>query len=386
MALDLAAVRASFPALSSGVAYFENAGRSFVAQPVLDRMQAFLAQHPVQPGYVHRLANESRAEVDAGLDAAAWLAGAHPDHVILSHSTTINVFVLAHAIAPTLRESDVVVVTNQDHEANSGAWRRMGVGIREWQVDPETGDLRLEDLDALLDEKVRLVCCPHVSNVVGTINDVRAITERAHSVGAQVCVDGVAFAPHRRVEVEAWGVDYYLFSLYKVYGPHLGLLYAKPEHIERAINQSHFFHDAKNKLNPGGQQYEAVAAAAGIRDYLEPLGDSFFDEVAAHEEAIAAPLVAYLHEHPRVRLIGRPTADRTERVPTISFVPEAIAPMELISAVGEDIAIGAGHFYAARCVEAMGIDVDQGIARVSMVHYNDAREVERLMTALDAVL
>lgn len=386
MAFDLDAARASFPSLSRGVAYFENAGRSFVAQPVLSHMQAFLAEHPVQPGYVHRLANESCAEVDAGVDAAAWLAGTQPDNVVLSHSTTINVFVLAHAIAPTLNQGDAIVVTNQDHEANTGAWRRIGAEIREWKIDPATGDLRLEDLDALLDEKVRLVCFPHVSNVVGTINDVAEITKRAHAVGARVCVDGVAFAPHRRVEVEAWDVDYYLFSLYKVYGPHLGLLYAKRECIDEVANQSHFFHDAKTKLNPGGQQYEAVAAAAGIREYLEPLGTDFFDGVAAHEEAIATPLIEYLDGHPRVRLIGRPTADRSQRVPTISFVPEKITPSELIAAVGEDIAMGAGHFYAARCVEAMGIDLERGVARVSMVHYNSAEETQRLMTALDVVL
>lgn len=385
MAFDLDRARASFPSLSRGVAYFENAGRSFVARPVLDRMQTFLEKHPVQPEYAHRLAHESRLDVQAGLEAAAWLAGAHPDNVVLGHSTTMNVFVLAHAIAPTLNEGDVIVVTNQDHEANSGAWRRMGVELREWKVDPLTGDLRIEDLDALLDERVRLVCFPHVSNVVGTINDVAAITERAHAVGARVCVDGVAYAPHRRVDVEAWDVDYYLFSLYKVYGPHLGLLYAKSECIDEVVNQSHFFHDAKAKLNPGGQQYEAVAATAGIRDYLEPRGPEFFEGVAEHEESIAAPLIAYLHEHPRVRLIGRPTADRAQRVPTISFVPERIAPAELIGAV-EDIAMGAGHFYAARCVEAMGIELDRGVARVSMVHYNSAEETRRLMTALDAVL
>ena len=344
MALDLDALRASFPALASGVAYFENAGRSFVAQSVLDRMNAFLAKHPVQPDYAHRLAQESRADVTAGIEAAAWLAGTRPENTILSHSTTINVFVLAHAIAPTLKPGDVVVVTNQDHEANTGAWRRMGAELREWKVDPETGDLRVEDLDALLDEKVRLVCFPHVSNVVGSINDVAAITKRAHAVGARVCVDGVAYAPHRRVQVEAWDVDYYLFSLYKVYGPHLGLLYAKTKHIEDAVNQSHFFHVGKTKLNPGGQQYEAVASVAGIRDYLEPLGSEIFDAIAAHEEAISRPLIEYLAEHPRVRLIGRPTADRTQRVPTISFVPQKIAPAQLIEAVGGGRGDGRGPF------------------------------------------
>lgn len=383
---DVELARASFPAIRDDLAYFENAGRSFVPQAVIDRVNGFLATNPVQPDYPHQIATQSRAAVEAGLEAAAWLVGAAPNNTILSHSTTINVFVLSHAIGATLRDGDAIVVTNQDHEANTGAWRRMGAEVREWKVDPETGDLRIEDLDALLDDSVRLVCCPHVSNVVGTINDVAEITKRAHAVGARVCVDGVAFAPHRRVDVKAWDVDYYLFSLYKVYGPHLGLLYAKDECIDEVANQSHFFHTGKTQLNPGGQQYEAVAAVAGIRRYLEQFGPTLFEEIAEHEEAISAPLIEYLANHPRVRLIGRATADREQRVPTISFSPERVTPLELVAQVGEHIAMAAGHFYAARCVEALGIDLDRGLARVSMVHYNTHDEVQRLMTALDTLL
>lgn len=400
MTFDVELARRFFPPLDSGVAYLENAGRALMARPVIERLHRFVVSHPVQPEWPHKLAAGAREMIEAGRRTAAALLGAEPGEVVIGPSTTLNVYVLAHAIAASLEPGRAIVVTNQDHEANSGAWRRLaaaGFEIREWRVDPTTGSLEPSALDDLLDDRVALVCFPHVSNVVGTINDVPAITAKAHAVGARVCVDGVAYAPHRLVDVGRWGVDFYLCSLYKIYGPHLGLMYVRPEHLEGLANQSHFFHaDASHKkLNPGGLQYEAVASIAGIGDYIGGLGGrsssfrervaEFWEDVAAHEEHIVAPLLAFLRERDDVRLLGCPEPDRDRRVPTVSFRPRR-APREVLAAFPDDVAIGAGDFYAPRCLEGVGIDPKEGVVRISLVHYNTESDVDRAIRALQRAL
>jgi len=395
--MDIAKVRASFAPLTSGVAYFENAGRSFEADEVARAHAAFVAGHPVQPAYPHRLAQRSHDAVAAGVRAACDLFGCDPEELVLGHSTTMNVFVLAAALRSRMRSGDAIVVSEQDHEANAGAWRRWaetGVKVRVWKVR-EDGALALEDLDRLLDEKVRLVCFPHVSNVLGTIQDVPEITRRAHAVGAQVCVDGVAFAPHRLLDVRAWGVDYYLFSLYKVYGPHLGALYVKRSHLEALPNQSHYFHREvlTKKLAPGGLQYDLVSSVAGVGEYLDAMAPgegerrtrwaALFEDVAAHEESLASRILEFLSG--RGRVLGEARPDRELRVPTISVAVEE--PRRVAEALAErDVAVGVGHFYAPRLLEAMGIDAERGVLRMSAVHYNDDSDVDRLLEALDAVL
>ena len=412
---DVDACRGAFPQLADGIAYFENAGGSYVPSPVLDAMDAFLRSSQVQPSWSFASSRKARERVDAGIAALAALTGAEPDELVLGHSTTVNVLVLAQALRPTWEEGDVVIVTNQDHEANGGAWRRLaasGIEVREWKVDPSTGELDPAELARLLEGargKARLVAFPQVSNVVGSLNDVGAWTAMAHEAGAQVCVDGVAYAPHRLIDVKGWGVNWYVFSAYKVYGPHLGVMVGRREAIAAAANANHYFH-AENvpaKLNPGGMQYEAVAACAGIGAYLDAVwADSFaapegtatlpdprtrhadvFDLFAAQEEAIATRVVDYLATRSDVRLIGRATGERSARMPTIAFHPEKVAPKVLAERLAEEgVAIGASHFYAPRVLEAMGLDPERGVARISAVHTNTLEEVERLLGALERAL
>ena len=190
---------------------------------------------------------------------------------------------LAQALRSLFQPGDEIIVTNQDHEANGGAWRRLeefGLTIREWTIDRDSGELDLAVLDGLLNERTRLVCFPHVSNIVGTVNPVAEIAAKVHAAGAMVCVDGVAYAAHHLIDVKAWDVDFYLFSLYKLYGPHIALLYGKRERIAAAKNQNHFFHEGHPPatLNPGGNNYEAVASLTGIIDYFEALYRHHFDQ------------------------------------------------------------------------------------------------------------
>jgi cysteine desulfurase family protein (TIGR01976 family) len=408
--LDLAYVRSHFPALMRGWALFDNAGGTVAPQQVIDRVRDYMSRRQVQLGASYAISVEATQAVYDGLAAAAALVGAESDEIVVGPSSTMNVYVLAHALAAKLRPGDNLVVTNLDHESNIGAWRRLaqlGVEIREWCFRPETMRLELEDLDPLLDERTRLVCFTHVSNVVGAIHDVAAVTRRAHAAGALVCVDGVAFAPHRRVDVKALDVDFYLVSLYKVYGPHLGLLYVRRELLMELDNQNHFFlgaDDPPYKLEPGNVNHELTAALPGILAYLDDLArhhhgaaaevedtgrrlERVFTDVAAHEQRLVAPLLEYLAGKPGVRVLGPTSSDAAVRVPTVAFTVDGRHAGEIPVRLDEEhVAIRWGDFYARRTIGALGLGDRGGVVRASMVHYNTADEVERLLQALDRAL
>ncbi len=410
--LDMEFVRAQFPPLDNGWAFFENAGGSYVPRQVIDRMTTYMSETQVQPGAAYGPSASAFERVDGARRLMADMINAREEEIVIGPSTTLNVYVLANALRPLFHEGDEIVVTNQDHEANGGAWRRLsefGMVIREWEVDSVTGELDPADLDELLSEKTRLVCFPHVSNLVGSLNDVELITRKAHDAGAWVCVDGVAYAPHRRMDVKAWDVDFYLFSYYKVYGPHIACLYGKRGAMTAARNQNHFFFGEESvpqKLNPGGMMHEAVAALQGVADYLDGiywhhergnvrdaamLFQSRLIKVsnlfAAHEENISKPLVDYLLTRKDVRLLGRATSDGSARVPTFSFTVEGKSSAEIVAGLHrKNIAVNNHHFYAKRLLDAVGIDAEDGVVRASMVHYTSPGDVTRLVEALHAVI
>ena len=405
--LDTAFARAYFPALAGPWALFENAGGTLVASQTLDRIRTYMSDYQVQPGAAYPASARAAEMIAESHRAMAAMINAAPQEVMIGPSTSMNVFLLAQALRPGLAEGDEIVVTDLDHEANVGAWRKLaatGITVREWRFDRESFALEPEGLDALLNERTRLVCFGHCSNITGGLTDVPALVRMIHDAGALACVDGVAYAPHRSIDVTAWDVDFYLCSTYKLYGPHLALLYGKQEHLERAAPLNHFFLDDEVplKLNPGGPNHELSAGLTGIAAYLDALharheGESnlplhgrlaaIFERIAAHEEALAAPLLDFLTTKPGVRLIGNPSADRQVRAPTFSFSVDGREPDEIARAVSaHEVAIGAGDFYAARCIEALGLAGRGGVVRASMVHYNTADEVQRLIRALDEAI
>jgi len=405
--LDLDFCRAQFPPLENGWIYFENAGGSYVPRSVIARMTAFMEQCQNQPDWAFESSRLASARLEEAQSGMAAMIGAKRDEIIVGPSTTLNAYVLAQALRHLFAPGDEIVVTNQDHEANSGAWRRLeefGVVIKEWTIDPESGELDPADLDGLLTDRTRLLCFPHCSNVVGTINPVSEITAKAHAAGAMVCVDGVAYAAHARIDVKAWDVDFYLFSLYKLYGPHLAILYGKREAIARCSNQNHFFHadNPPETLHPGGLNYESVSALTGILDYLEAVYSHHFDGAenslharldrvfalfGAQEEACARRFLDYILTKPQVRLVGRKTGDHDKRAPTFSMTIEGRRAEDVAAALAErKIAVGHGHFYGYRCVEGLGIDPAEGVLRVSLVHYNTLHEVDQLIAGLDSIL
>lgn len=405
--LDLDFIRGLYPADCWDKAFFENAGGSFVPDSVIGRVSQYMRETQVQPGAAYGASVKAAERMAEGQRLMAEMVGAEVDEVIIGPSTTMNVFVLAKAFGAILDPGDEIIVTNLDHEANIGAWRGLrdqGAVIREWTVNPETESLDLEALDGLLTDKTKLVCFSHCSNVLGSINDAGAIIRKAHDAGALVCVDGVAFAPHRAVDVKALDADFYLVSLYKVFGPHVSLLYAKREHLERLPGQNHFFLNDQIplKLNPGGPSHEFTSALAGVADYFEALAahhlpeppntfkgrvDALYGHFAGHEQALAERFLDFLTAKKGIRLLGPKTGDAALRAPTFSFTvegrPAADIPALLASA---HVAISHGHFYAKRLVEALGVTDPAGVMRASMVHYNTMEEVDRLIEALDGAI
>ncbi|GAB4167313.1 MAG: cysteine desulfurase-like protein [Thalassobaculales bacterium] len=398
MTLDLAYARARFPALAGDWTFFDNAGGSQVLDSVAARAADYLLHHNVQHGASYAPSVRAAAMVRGAEDAlAAMIGAASRREVVLGPSATALLDVLARSLAPSLRPGDEIIVTNADHEANIGCWRRLvaqGVVIREWRIDPASLSLRLADLAGLLGPRTRLVAVTHASNILGTIEPVAEIARMVHRAGAELVVDGVAYAPHRAIDVSSLGADFYVFSLYKVYGPHQGLLWGRGDRLEQLSGLNHDFiaeDDIPYKFQLGNRNYELAYASGAIPEYLAALADRAgmpaFEAIARHEEALADRLIGFLARRNDVRLIGAATADRNIRVPTISFVVEGRSSPSIVAAVdARRIGIRFGDFYARRLIDDLGLRAAGGVVRVSMVHYNTPQEVDALIGALEATL
>ncbi len=405
MDMDIAWVRAQFPAFAqpslSGQAFFENAGGSYACQQVVDRLHRYYTARKVQPYGPYDASRLAGEEMDEARRRLAVMLGVASNELSFGPSTTQNTYVLANAVRRWLKPGEAIVVTNQDHEANSGPWRRLaeeGVEVREWKIDPQTGLLDPDDLDDLLDENVRLVCFPHCSNVVGAINDVVDITARAHAAGARVCVDGVSYAPHGFPDVGALGCDVYLFSAYKTFGPHQGIMVIREDFGFDLPNQGHHFNGDTlyKRFTPAGPDHAQVAASAGMADYFEAFSAHHgggtgaraarfvHDMMRAHEVALAQPLLDYVSAKNSVRLIG--PNDAGARAPTVAMALQGDAQSVAANLAPLGIMAGGGDFYAGRALDAMGVDADKGVLRVSFVHYTEKSEVDKLISALDQVL
>lgn len=404
--LDLSFVRDQFPVLGAAEgddptwALFDNAGGSVPLGSVVDRVAGYMRTYGVQLGASYPLSEQAGERVAEGHRAMETWIGADAGEVVLGSSTTVNLRHLAEALRGQWRPGDEVVVTNLDHESHIGPWRSLeatGIRVREWKLRPDDASLSVADLEPLLGPRTRLVAMTHCSNVVGRIHDVRAAADLVHAAGALLCVDGVAYAPHRRVDVKALGADFYAFSAYKTYGPHQGVLWGRRELLLQAGSLGHFFigeDEVPYKMEPGGACHELAASLPAIPEYFQRLAvhqgvseADVYELVAEHEEELVAPLLRYLNDHPRVRIIGPAEADRRLRVPTVAFAVEGRNAGEIPPLIDRrQVAIRWGDFYAARAIEALGLSERQGVIRASMVHYNTAEEVDRLIVALDAAL
>ncbi|MCZ6486957.1 MAG: aminotransferase class V-fold PLP-dependent enzyme [Gammaproteobacteria bacterium] len=411
MQLDIDFVRQQFVQLNDepDFVFASNAGGSYVCNQVNELLEHYNRHTRVQPYSNYKSSSEAGAAMDRAKQDWAAALSIDLSELTIGPSTSMNTYVMSQAIGDCWRSGDEIVVTNQDHEANNGVWRRKAiekdVTIREWKVDPDSGLLDIEALLPLLNNKTRWVFFSHCSNLVGTVNPVASITKtiKAHSA-ARVFVDAVAYAPHHISDLKALGIDGYAFSLYKVFGPHQGVMYINQSIRDELVSQAHYFlsGDPGKDFNPAGPQHAQVAACAGVLDYFKLLHSHHFNDsniempqkladihglIQQHENQLAAPILEFLDTHADVRLIGKATVRDDDRPPTIAFKPLKQSSQKLAQQL-QDTGIGTenGHFYAHRLVRDLGIDPDDGVVRISLVHYNRQQDVAKILTQLDRAL
>jgi len=408
--LDIDFVRSQFPAfedpLSKEWSFFENAGGSYVPQKVIKKLNEFMVSTKVQPYAEYKMSKIAGENMDLATEYFAKMINANKNEIIIGGSTSINLYVLSNALKKFINPGDEIIVTNQDHEANISPWIRLkevGAKIVEWKINKESHELEINQLHKLISNKTKILAVTHCSNIVGSINDLKNISKIAHDKNIIVIGDGVSFAPHGFPDVKEIGVDFYTFSLYKTYGPHLALLYGKEDILQKLPNQNHEFLEGKYPytINPGGPNHEELSSLSGIYEYFM---DIFFhhyqvsnlnirskinkvnDLIAKHEEMIAQPLLDYLNDSKIFNLIGKNTIKNKNRAPTISFTSDKFTSKKISDFLVENkIATRNDNFYAWRCLEALGIDINDGVLRISMTHYNSLEEVNRLISVLEKI-
>ncbi len=406
--LDLAALRARFPALAREVAgrpaiYLDGPGGSQVPRAVIDAMAGYLERSNANLGGAFATSIESDAVMDAARAAAADLTGSRPEEIAFgANMTTLN-FALAHAVARTLRPGDEIVVTQLDHDANVAPWLRVAADhdltVRHAPLLAADGTLDLAALEALLGPRTRVVAFTLASNALGTVPDARRIADLAHAAGALAWADGVHFAPHRRIDREALGVDVLLCSPYKFFGPHLGiaairhdLAQAWPADRVRPASEQ----PAGHRFETGTQSHEALAGLVAAVDYLAALGDGptraarldlAFARIAAHERALTVRTLERLAGMAGVRLHGNADAARAdERTPTFCLSFDRRTPRLGAEALGaEGIFTWDGNYYALEAIRALGLEAGGGALRAGYLHYPTPEEVDRFLDRLEAL-
>ena len=408
--LDLDFVRSQFPAFKDPLckdwSFFENAGGSYVPQQVIDKLNSFMISTKVQPYAEYPMSKIAGDNMDEATELFSKMINANNKEIIIGGSTSINLYVLSNALKYSIKPGDEVIVTNQDHEANISPWRRLsevGAVIKEWKMNTETAELEIETLKDLLTDKTKIVAVTHCSNIVGTVNNLREISKLVHERDAIIIGDGVSFAPHGFPDVKDLEVDFYTFSLYKTYGPHLALLYGKEDIIKNLPNQNHEFLDNSYPytINPGGPNHEELVSLIGIYEYIMELYNHHYDDqkksirdkinlindlISKHEEEIANPILNYISERDDLILIGKSLISNKNRAPTISFVSKKISSKLISESLVKDkIATRNDNFYAWRCLKSLDIDTDDGVVRLSMTHYNNKEDSEKLIKALKKI-
>ena len=407
--LDINFVRSQFPAFNDPLckdwSFFENAGGSYVPINVIKKLNDFMTSTKVQPYAQYPMSKNAGDKMDLSTKLFAEMINAKENEIIIGGSTSVNLYVLSNALKSFIKPGDEIIVTNQDHEANISPWRRLsqsGAIIREWKFNKENYELDISELKKILSKKTKIVAVTHCSNIIGSINNLKEIADLVHSYGGILIGDGVSFAPHGFPDVKKLDVDFYSFSLYKTYGPHLALLYGKEEILKKLPNQNHEFLNGQYPytINPGGPNHEELASLHGIYEYFNFLFDHHFGNsdinirkkidkinslIASHEEYIANIFLDYISTRNDIKVLGKKRISNKNRAPTISLVTKNKTSKEFSNhLVSKKIATRNDNFYAWRCLESLGIETNDGVVRISMLHYNTKKEVLNLINAIES--
>jgi cysteine desulfurase family protein (TIGR01976 family) len=405
----VAAVRTSFPALhqSPEFVFFDNAAGAQVPQVVLDAVNRHLLNCNVQRGgrYAKSVAVDA-AIAHARESVAIFLNARDPSEIAFGMNATSFIRLVSLAIGQSLRERNEIIVTDMDHEANVATWlalEREGAKFLWWKMRAD-GNLHAEDLRPLLSGKTRLVACTATSNALGSIVDVAAAARVVHEAGGEIFLDCVHYGPHGAIDVRAFDCDYLVCSGYKIFSPHMGFLWGRRELLDKlATFREDFIPDEPpGKIEAGTFVYENVAGMDAAVGYLEDFGNRLekdagnnapvsrranllraMNAIRAYEESLSLELLRTLREC-GATIYGIGEDHRVhERVPTMCFNVRSISPAAVTEAAARaGIGIRDGHMYAPRLMKRLGLHLDSGVVRASLVHYNTMEEIHRFGNVL----
>ena len=422
MTFDLDTIRARFPALSvidgeSPRFYFDNPGGTQVSQNVVDSMSDCLIQSNANVQGYFRTSKKVDAIVEQAHEAVADLLNAPSrDEIIFGQNMTTLTLHVSRSIGRCFKRGDEIILSRMDHDANVGPWLMLagdlGLQVRWMPFNTETFEFDLEKLDDILTDKTKLVCVGGASNMTGTINDVKAISAKAHEVGAWTFIDAVQSVPHVSTDVQDLGCDFLVCSAYKFFGPHQGMLWGRRELLE--MLEPYKVRPASEQIpacfETGTQNHEGMAGTTAAVNYFAWIGESMggeyqqqndrfegrrkyvhagMDCLFAYERDIAEHLINGLQQLPGVRIQGitaKDALDIDRRVPTVSFTVDGVASDSIASALAaQNIFVWSGHYYAVEVAKALDIYA-AGAVRIGPVHYNSTAEIDQLLNALDDVL
>jgi cysteine desulfurase family protein (TIGR01976 family) len=406
---DVASIRSRFPALSvthegRPFVYFDGPGGTQVPATVIDAVSRYYRESNANHGGSFLTSQRSDAISEEAHVAVADLLGVDADEITLGPNMTTLTFHLSRSIVAAMKPGDEIVISGLDHQANVDPWiaaaRDSELIVRTWEPSLDDCTLRLEDLDAILNERTRLVAVGWASNAVGTINPIAAVAKRAHAVGAWVYVDAVHAAPHLPLDARAVDADFVACSVYKFFGPHVGAVYGKRELLAKL--PAYKVRPADHKFETGTQSFESQAGTVAAIEYLADVGASYGDapEGASRSEKVAAGMRAIrayeldlyrylagrLASIEGVSIVGLTAdTDMERRTPTAAITIEGVTPRAAAERLGEQgIAVWDGDFYATGLIERLGL-APEGVVRIGLTHYNTREEVDRLIEALAGI-
>ena len=408
--LDLPSVRAQFPALAQTVnghpaAFLDGPGGTQVPQRVIDAISGYLRQSNANTGGAYATSRRTDAMIAEARAAMADFLRCAADEVIFGLNMTSLTYAMSRAIGRDLKPGDEILVTRLDHDANVSPWLAMaeekGVTVRWAEIHDEDCTLDMADLASKINAKTKLVAVGYASNAVGTINPVKEIVELAHSVGALAYIDAVHYAPHGLIDVAALDCDFLVCSTYKFFGPHMGVLFGKREHLQRLrpYKVRANTNAIPNCWEWGTLNHECIAGIKACVDYIAELGaserydrrraiESAYAAIHHHERALLERAMAGLRKIPGMKIYGITDPARFDhRCGTIAVRIEGHTPLELATKLGDrGIFTWDGNYYALNLTEHLDVEKSGGFLRIGLVHYNTIEEVDRLLHALQEIV
>ena len=397
-------IRAYFPALQRmhneyPVAYFDGPGGTQVPRSVVEAMADYLYHHNANTHWAYPTSQETDAAIEDARHTCAEFLNASAQEIAFGANMTTLTFHLARALGRQYGPGDEIVVTELDHHANIAPWHRLaiehGVTIRVAKMEPETGQLNWDSFEQSVTKRTRLVAIGAASNALGTINNVTRATKLARSVGALILVDAVHYAPHALIDVRAWDCDFLGMSAYKFYGPHVGVLFGKQEHLEsvdfpKLIPAPDY---APENVETGTQNQEGMVGAAAAIDFLASLGggdtrrarlSKVFEELHSRSTKLLNLLYQQLKSMPGVHLYGPEPPD--PRTPTLSFTIEGVTSRNVARQLAEKgLFLSHGDFYAATVTERLGLG-PEGLVRAGCACYTTQEEIDRLVERVSEIV